>query len=359
MTLVANQSDEERESIDLLPRISHETLTTRDMASWFSGLQETIEDKTSTVANVVDGDGCTRDGGTAGRRGYRGDYRFTVIGASTPLEPRAWRVVGHTGYRFVFDNLSADEIGRDQLEDELFSDSRYPERVERCREAVHGFLKSLWDEYGGYSGVEEHFDATDEAREAIAYLGQLVKFSRATLGEDDEPGRENPSASEQSSCRDVGLHMKAERTRGYTPKEARYGAVTKARRQPGRPNGVESHGECREDGRLGPDDGGRPRRLRGDGISGLRVVQVLHQGEQRERHLRRPVGPDATRGRELPPAEGPHPKVQAGPLLLSRWFTRATPERSRLRRTARTVPERRTRSGEVIEGCFRLARPPQ
>lgn len=192
VTLVANQSDEDRESIDLLPRISHKTLTSRDMASWFSGTQESIRDKMSTMANVMDGDGYTRDGGTAGRRGYRGDYRFTFIGASTPLEPRAWRVMGHTGYRFVFYNLSSDEIDRDELEDELFAVSRYPDRVERCRKAVHDFLKSLWDKQGGYSSVEEHFEATDEAKEAISYLGQLVKFSRATLGEEDEPRRENP-----------------------------------------------------------------------------------------------------------------------------------------------------------------------
>jgi hypothetical protein len=192
VTLVANQSDEDREEIDLLPRISHKTLTSRDMATWFSGPQESIEDKMSTMAHVMDGDGFMRDGGTGGRRGYSGDYRFTFIGASTPLDPRAWRVMGHTGQRFVFYNLSGDEVDRDELESELFAKTRYSERVERCRKAVHDFLESLWDEHDGYSGIEEHFDATDEAKEAIAYLGQLVKFSRATLGEDDEPSRENP-----------------------------------------------------------------------------------------------------------------------------------------------------------------------
>jgi len=188
----ASLTDEQLEDVDLLPRVSHRTLTSRDMATWFAGPQESIREKMALMAHLMDGEGYTRDSGSHGRRGYRGDYRFNFIGATTPLEPRAWQVMGHTGYRFVFYNLSSDEIDQSELENELFNDSRYPERVDRCREAVHSFLKSLWDEHGGYSGVEEHFDATDEAQEAIAYLAGVVKFSRATLREDDEPTRENP-----------------------------------------------------------------------------------------------------------------------------------------------------------------------
>lgn len=188
----ASLTDEQLEEVDLLPRIRHKTLTSRDMATWFSGPQEAIEQKMALMAHLMDGEGYSRDSGSHGRRGYRGDYRFTFLGATTPLDPRAWRVMGHTGYRFVFYNLPSGEVDRDELEDELFSETRYQERRNQCQEAVQNFLAKLWDEHDEYGGIEKHFDATDEAKTSITYLAKLVKFSRATLGKDGELSRESP-----------------------------------------------------------------------------------------------------------------------------------------------------------------------
>ena len=186
-------SEDEREEADLLPRTRHKSFLCSDMATWFSGQTETIRRKMSLMTRVMDGEGFTRDTGTTGQRGYQGDYRFNFIGASTPLQPRAWRVMGHAGYRFVFYHKPQ---GHDRnLKDDLFGESHYHERVAACQEIVHEYLEELWKEYDGYGGATEDTTFTDDAKDAIEYLARVIKFSRATLdGTKDEPtvNREDP-----------------------------------------------------------------------------------------------------------------------------------------------------------------------
>ena len=193
VTALPSENEETLEEIDLLPRITHKSLLCPDMATWFSGQTETIRSKMSRMTHLMDGDGFTRDSGSHGQRGYQGDHRFTFIGASTPLQKRAWRVMGNTGNRFVFYHKPQGDDS--DLRDDLFGDSSYHEQVTGCREVVHQFLGELWEEYDGYGGVNEDFTFTDEAKDAIEYLARVVKFSRATLPKGEEeptPNREAP-----------------------------------------------------------------------------------------------------------------------------------------------------------------------
>ena len=109
VTALPSENEERLEEIDLLPRITHKSLLCPDMATWFAGQTETIRSKMSRMTHLMDGDGFTRDSGSHGQRGYQGDHRFTFIGASTPLQKRAWRVIGSTGNRFVFHEVSKAE----------------------------------------------------------------------------------------------------------------------------------------------------------------------------------------------------------------------------------------------------------
>lgn len=194
----ASLTEEELSDVDLLPRMKHKTVTWRDMSTFFSGEKATIRERMSLMADVMDGDGFSKDSGSHGRRGYRGDYRFTFLGASTPLSPRAWEVMGHTGFRFVFYHLNAEENDFEQALDELSEgildktgeSEEYHEKVEACRNRVHDFLRGLWDEHGGAKAVDADFSLTEEAVQSLAKLAWIVKFSRAPLREDDEPARE-------------------------------------------------------------------------------------------------------------------------------------------------------------------------
>lgn len=183
----ASLSEEQlREEVDLLPRIQHKTLLVGDMSSWFAGGRDTIEERMSTLARLMDGDGYTTDSGTHGKRGYKdGDYRFAILGANTPLQPRAWDAMGHTGNRFVFhEKAGTNNIG--QVVEEVTEDDAYTKRVKRCQEAVHQFLTEIWDQYGGYRSVEWEGSATEEIRDILEVLTRIVQHSRAPISETGE-----------------------------------------------------------------------------------------------------------------------------------------------------------------------------
>lgn len=194
----ASLTDAELAEVDLLPRIQHKSLLCRDMETWFSGNEEGIRTTMSRMTHLMDGEGLTRDSGSHGQRGYQGDLRFSFIGASTPLAPRAWRVMGNAGYRFVFYYKESRPSDRAVLKENLFGESNYGEQVRECNEVVQAFLERLWELHGGYCGVpDSDISISDDAQEAIAYLAHVVKFCRATLTYNkDEDGptvsREDP-----------------------------------------------------------------------------------------------------------------------------------------------------------------------
>lgn len=177
----ASKSDEQLEEIDLLPRLKGKTLLSRDMATWFAGDVEMISKRMSVMTNLLDGEGYTRDTGTHGQRGYTGsEYRFNLIGASTPLPPRAWQVMGNMGNRLVF----YERHGTTDLEtviDDIVEGSDYSKKVARCRKVVRDFLRQVWDETSGPASVDWEESPETEVKQALAFLTRLVQVGRATV----------------------------------------------------------------------------------------------------------------------------------------------------------------------------------
>lgn len=196
----ASLSEEQLEDVDLLPRIKHKSLLCRDMETWFSGDKDSIRTTMSRMTHLMDGEGLTRDSGSHGKRGYEGDFRFSFIGASTPLKSRAWDVMGNAGYRFVFYHKEPRPDDHETVKNNLFGESSYEEKVAGCRQKVQSFLHRLWNEYGGYGGIpNDEISFSDEAQDAIPYLAKVVKFSRATLT--DRSGKQTPSVSREDPHR--------------------------------------------------------------------------------------------------------------------------------------------------------------
>jgi len=154
------------------------------METWFAADRTTIREKMSRMTHLMDGEGLTRDSGSHGKRGYKGDYRFSFIGASTPLKSRAWDVMGNAGYRFVFYHKEPRPDDQETLKSDLFGDSRYKEERAECRQKVQSFLHRLWNEHGGYGSIpDDEISFSDAAQDAVLYLAKVIKFSRATLTE--------------------------------------------------------------------------------------------------------------------------------------------------------------------------------
>jgi hypothetical protein len=196
----ASLSEEQLADVDLLPRIKHKSLLCRDMETWFSGDRQTIRTTMSRMTHLMDGEGLTRDSGSHGKRGYEGDFRFSFIGASTPLKSRAWDVMGNAGYRFVFYHKEPRPDDQETLKQNLFGEESYEEKVAECKQKVQSFLNRLWNEYGGYGSIpDDEISFSVNAQDAIPYLAKVVKFSRATLT--DRSGKEDPVVSREDPHR--------------------------------------------------------------------------------------------------------------------------------------------------------------
>lgn len=129
--------------VDLLPRIRHKVLITPELATIFRGKEEELINNFKIITRVLDGQGLRRDLGTHGGRGYRGDYVFAWIGCTTPIEPKAWKIMAQLGSRLFFFNTDPERPAT--VEDVLNSNKglSYKMRRERCKKAVHDFLTKL------------------------------------------------------------------------------------------------------------------------------------------------------------------------------------------------------------------------
>lgn len=175
----ANKSPTQLEKIDLLPRIRHHILVTSELAPIFRGKEDELLDRFSILTTVLDGNGLILDKGTHGRRGYQGDYHFIWIGATTPLDPRAWKIMAQLGSRLFFFVMDDHEVTVDDL---LLSDEgpSYDERLVICQDAIKTFLTDLFDAHGGVRGVD--WDIGQDCQETrlwIARLSRLLSILRS------------------------------------------------------------------------------------------------------------------------------------------------------------------------------------
>lgn len=193
----ASRAEDELEEIDLLPKIRHKTLVCKDMATWFDGPEDTIREKWSVFAGVIDGVGYTRDTGTHGNRGYEGDYRFNFLGATTPIEPRGHRVMSHVGNRLLFTWMGGNGLSPEAEIEEVILGTDYEQKVKNCSVATRTYLRGLRQHYGGHGSVEwDRENTPSEVVSGITYLTELIRYARATVvdGEPMREGRKRPGS---------------------------------------------------------------------------------------------------------------------------------------------------------------------
>lgn len=184
----ASRTDEELRKDDLLPAIRHRALLIADMGPLFAGNSDTIHKRMSTLARVMDGTGYTRHSGRHGERGYEGDFRFALIGATTPLSNRAWTILGTVGNRLLFQEVPGP-ADLQQVTNDVFDETEFAQKKEHCGSVVSRFLSNRWAEEGGYGSVEWDRSAIGEIEDLIGYLANLITFARAPTG---HPTREGP-----------------------------------------------------------------------------------------------------------------------------------------------------------------------
>lgn len=182
----SSKTEEELQEQDLLPRIKNKTVLNPEMANWFSGDWSTREAKMARLVRVMDGNGFVSDSGTHGKRGYQGNYRFNLVGATTPLDSNDWKIMGHTGNRFLFHEMDSNDDSNAVME-AVFGETEYGEKIEIVRKIIYDYLTELWKTHGGSESVTWEDTPKDRTAENLHYLAELVRHARAPLNDDDKP----------------------------------------------------------------------------------------------------------------------------------------------------------------------------
>lgn len=182
----ANVSKETLAHIDLLPRIQHKMLLTQELAPIFRGKEEELLDRFNTLTRVLDGRGLMTDSGTHGPRGYEGDYLFAWLGGTTPLDKKAWEVMGKLGSRLLFYRMpsTCDSTPEDLVRST--EETPYLKTTEIGKKVVHAFLTALSTHCGGIRGVK--WNSTNNDRNSIAWIAvfaRLLAILRTPLIPDD------------------------------------------------------------------------------------------------------------------------------------------------------------------------------
>lgn len=180
--------------VDLLPRIRFKVLLTPELSTIFRGKPDELTERFSTITRVLDGQGLVTDSGTHGQRGYKGDYLFAWLGATTAFDPAVWKVMAQLGSRLFF--LVMDAVA-ETTEEELIRAMKhkvpYEEGRKHCQEAVCRFLEFLFTQRQGVRGVQwksEH--NSPEASETIARCAMLLARMRTPYNREVEPQHESP-----------------------------------------------------------------------------------------------------------------------------------------------------------------------
>jgi len=167
----ANVAKSKLPDIDLLPRLRYKMLLIRDMATVFSKREDELNETLGTLTRVLDGEGLNTDTGVHGQRQYVGEYLFMVLAASTPIQPRVWKVMGNLGSRLFFLNMNSKSKSDDELADQLGS-TTYKDKEMACQLATQQLLQTLWSKYP--KGIK--WDSDNDDRELKIVLVRCARL---------------------------------------------------------------------------------------------------------------------------------------------------------------------------------------
>jgi hypothetical protein len=174
---VSHNADGEKGEFDLLPRIKQRIIVTPEMGTWFRG--DNIDEYMAFLARVADGDGLVRSTGAQGTHGYEadypGEYRFGLIGCTTPPGKRAWNEMAHVGSRFLFHEMP--KINNRSAYVEKMKREDYKQKREEMTQVVTDWWRTIWHEYDGE--IEDVPELTDDQHEAMVVLAEILGHARA------------------------------------------------------------------------------------------------------------------------------------------------------------------------------------
>jgi hypothetical protein len=193
VTQAANLTEDERLKIDLLPRVKHKVLLVSECGTLFRGKVEARAELFKILTRVLDGVGYRRDAGTAGGRGYDGDYLWGWIGGTTEVSDDTWKIMSNLGSRLFFCRLpNGGMITADDLVNSAQRCEPYKVRLARCSNAVAKFMNDLDARYGFRGKSWNLTEDNSHILKWIARLSLLIATLRGMNRSDNDEEAECP-----------------------------------------------------------------------------------------------------------------------------------------------------------------------
>jgi len=190
----AAKTEEELDEIDLLPRIKHKCLLVQEMAPIFNARSDDLIKIIAVLTRVFDGRGYTSESGTHGRRGYEGEYLFTMCAATTPVPHRTWQALGKLGSRWLFCEVQQDAIKDDPIAIANLVRNDYRASLRECRRVVGDWVVDMMKTTGGFGSVG-FVTVPDSLAVNLAEIAIEVSKWRGLLEKQDYTGY-NPAQTE-------------------------------------------------------------------------------------------------------------------------------------------------------------------
>jgi hypothetical protein len=186
-------SKDELEDIDMLPKIKDKCLLVPELSSIFAKKDDEIIDTLGILTRVLDGHGYQSDSGAHGRRGYSGEYMFTIIGAAVEIPHKVHRFLSNLGPKLYF--LRMPRIIKDDKEYiKMLKENNFESKKEVLKEKINQYL----DWFDKYCPIEQddnnnllkiscekkNNDSDDENNAIIGIivsLGKLLSNLRGTV----------------------------------------------------------------------------------------------------------------------------------------------------------------------------------
>ena len=173
----ANVKKEKLAEIDLLPRLQYKGFIIRDLATLFSKRDDDLNELLGILTRVLDGEGLNTDSGVHGQRDCSGEYLFMVLAASTPIQPRVWKMMGSLGSRLFFLSINSREKSEDELVAQL-SGTSYKQKEQACQYATKDFLYGLWNRYP--DGIE--WNRANDDKDVLTMITRCAKLLASLRG---------------------------------------------------------------------------------------------------------------------------------------------------------------------------------
>lgn len=144
---IAARSAKQLEQIDLLPRVRWKTLVVKDLAPIMADNDDTLRKRLGMLTDILDGEGYRTDSGVYGQRGYKGDYLFMLVAASTPFPGRVWKLMVGLGHRLFFLGIGSPMKTVDELIGQVRGVS-FKVKEKECQDMTGNLLRTVWKRTG-------------------------------------------------------------------------------------------------------------------------------------------------------------------------------------------------------------------